>query len=87
MFYNNNLKGYGKGYVGRKNVAERPPWCAVGSADKDRRAMASAWPTRITNLGIENQQLVILFGSHTQCAGFQGICNCHIEGGKNVGNC
>lgn len=33
MFYNNNLKGYGKGYVGRKkNVAEGPP--------RDRRRIA-----------------------------------------------
>lgn len=32
MFYNKNLKGYGKGYVGRKNVAERP--------SKDRRRIA-----------------------------------------------
>lgn len=64
MFYNNNLKGYGKGYVGRKNVAERPP--------KDRRG--------ITNLGVENQRLVILCDSNTQYAGFQEICNCHEEG-------
>lgn len=48
-------------------VAERPP--------KDRR--------RITSLRIENQQLAIMFGLHAQCAGFQDICNCHIEGTKN----
>ena len=64
MFYNIIVRGYGIGYALRKMVAERPP--------KDRR--------EITSLGIENQQLVILFGSHTQCAGFQRICNCHIEG-------
>lgn len=68
MFYNNNLKGYGKGYVGRKKcrrmTAERPP--------KDRRG--------ITDLWVENQQLAIMFGLHAQCADFQWICNCHIEG-------
>lgn len=48
-------------------VAERPP--------KDRR--------RITGLWIENQQLAIMFGLHAQCAGFQEICNCYIEGAKN----
>ena len=52
------------------------------SPSNDRRAMASAWPTRITNLGVENQQLAILFGSHTQCTGFEEICNCHKEGTK-----
>ena len=48
-------------------VAERP--------SKNRR--------RITSLWVENQQLAILFGSHTQCTGFQEICNCHKEGTKN----
>ena len=60
-------------------VAERPSWCAVGSADKDRR--------RIANLWIENQQLAVLYDSHTQCAGFQRICNCHMEERKNVVIC
>ena len=64
MFYNNNLKGYGKGYVGQKNVAERP--------SKDHR--------RITYLGVENQRLALLCDSYAQCTGFQWICNCHIEG-------
>lgn len=53
-------------------------WNRKGSP-RDRRAIASAWPTRITDLWIENQQLAILFGSRTQCAGFQEICNCHKE--------
>lgn len=64
MFYNNNLKGYGKGYVGRKMVAERP--------SKDRRG--------ITNLWVENQRLAILYDSYAQCANFQEICNCDIKG-------
>jgi len=55
-------------------VAERP--------SNGRRAMASAWPTRITNLGGENQRLAILYDSRTQCTGFQEICNCHKEGTK-----
>lgn len=38
----------------------------------------------ITNLWVENQQLAILFDSHMQCAGFQQVCNCYKEGGKNV---
>lgn len=63
-----------------KRVAERPSWCAVGSADKDRRAMASAWPTRATDLGVENQQLAILHGLHAQYAGSQETCNCYKEG-------
>lgn len=64
MFYNIIVRGYGIGYVLRKMVAERP--------SKDRR--------RITNLWVENQQLAILHDSYAQCAGFQRICNCHIEG-------
>ena len=64
MFYNNNLKGYGKGYVGRKMVAERP--------SKDRRGTINLW--------VENQRFAILCDSCAQCAGFQRICNCHIEG-------
>lgn len=52
------------------------------SPSNDRRAMASAWPTRITNLGGENQRLAILYDSRTQCTGFQEICNCHKEGTK-----
>ena len=46
MFYNNNVKGYGKGYVGRKScrrmTAERPP--------KDRRQGSLAFELKISNL-------------------------------------
>lgn len=48
----------------RRRTAERP--------SKDRRG--------ITNLWIENQRLATLHDSYAQCAGFQGLCNCHIEG-------
>lgn len=43
----------------------------------------------ITNLWVENQRFAILYDSYAQCAGFQEICNCHIEGikkGKECGN-
>ena len=46
----------------------------VEGSSKDRRG--------ITNLGVENQQLAILYDSRTQCAGFQEVCNCYIEGTK-----
>ena len=35
---------------------ERPPWYAVGLADKDCRGVPSARPTRVTGLLVENQE-------------------------------
>ena len=48
----------------------------VEGSSKDRRG--------ITNLWVENQRLAILYDSYAQCAGFQGVCNCYIEGTKKA---
>ena len=56
-------------------VAERPPWYAVGLADKDRR--------RIVGPLVENQIVVVINAQLMQCTGFQMLRNCGKEGIKD----
>ena len=66
--------------VGLIGMVERSDlWNRKGSPI-DRRGVPSAWPTRATDLWVENQQLAILHGLHAQYAGFQETCNCYKEG-------
>lgn len=53
-------------------VAERPPWYAVGLADKDRR--------RIMGPLVENQIVVVINAQLMQCTGFQMLRHRSKEG-------
>ena len=61
-------------------VAERPPWYAVGSADKDRRGVPSDRPTKGTRLLVENQEVTSINGPLGQCIDFQVVRHCSKEG-------
>lgn len=61
-------------------VAERPPWYAVGLADKDRRGVPSARPTRKTRLLVENQEVTSINGPLGQYIDFQVVRYCGKEG-------
>ena len=64
-------------------VAERPPWYAVGLADKDRRGVPSARPTRATGLLVENQDITSINKSSIKYIDYQVVRYCGKEGIKN----
>lgn len=61
-------------------VAERPPWYAVGLADKDCRGVPSDRPTKGTGLLIENQEVTSINGPLDQYIDFQVVRYCSKEG-------